>query len=114
MREKNAFSQKGAVSIIFAVIIMSMIVVITASMFSLMIQQIRMSRQAGHSVVAFYAADAGAERCLYEIRKEGAGGCARVVDFGGGAKYTTTYDGLGEITSKGEYKGVSRKMEVAW
>ena len=93
---------------------MGMIMVITASMSALMIQQIKMSGQAGHSVVAFYAADAGAERCLYEIRKEGAMSCSYTVDFGGGAKYTTDYDGSGVITSKGEYRGVSRKVELNW
>jgi len=114
LRKKNTFSQKGAVSIIFAVMIMSIIVVITASMSALMIQQIKMSGQTGYSVVAFYAADAGVERCLYDIRKGGAIDCSYSVDFTSGAKYTVTYDGLSVITSKGEYKGVSRKVEVSW
>lgn len=111
-RKKN--SQKGAVAIIFAVMIMSMVVVISASMSALMIQQIKMSGQAGYSVVAFYAADAGVERCLYDIRKAGAINCSYTVDFTSGAKYTVTYDGLGVITSRGEYRGVSRKVEVSW
>lgn len=117
MREKNIFSQKGAISIVLAVMIMSMIVVITASMSALMIQQIKMSGQSGYSVIAFYAADAGAEQCLYDLRKGGATDClyANVpLDSVPSAKYTTTYDGSGVITSKGEYKGVGRKLEVSW
>ncbi len=114
LRKKNILPQKGAISIILAVMIMSMIMIITASMSALMIQQIKMSGQAGYSVVAFYAADAGAERCLYDIRKNGATSCSYVVDFTSGAKYTTSYDGLSTITSKGEYKGVSRKVELNW
>ena len=114
LRKKNILPQKGAISIILAVMIMGMIMIITASMSALMIQQIRMSGQAGYSVVAFYAADAGAERCLYEIRKEGAMSCSHAVDFGSGAKYTTSYNGSSVITSKGEYRGVSRKVELNW
>jgi uncharacterized protein (UPF0333 family) len=114
LRKKNIFSQKGAISIILAVLVMGMIIIITASMSALMIQQIKMSGQAGYSVVAFYAADAGAERCLYKIRKEGATSCSYVVDFASGAKYTTSYDGSSTITSKGEYRGVSRKVELNW
>ncbi|MEA2113136.1 MAG: hypothetical protein U9P63_00550, partial [Patescibacteria group bacterium] len=91
-RKKNILLQRGAVSIILAVMIMSMIMVITMSMSVLMIRQIKMSGQSGYSAVAFYAADAGVERCLYDIWQGGETSCSYVekpLDSITSAKYTT-------------------------
>lgn len=117
IKKNNIFSQKGAVSVLLAVLVLSVISTIIIGVSSLMIRQVRMSGQTGRSVIAFYAADSGAERCLYEVRKNGAANCPYSgvsLDFDTRAKYTTDYDGSNTITSKGEYMGISRKVELSW
>ena len=111
------FFQKGVITILLSVLILGVVSVITLGISFLMFQQIKLSRQIGHSVVAFYAADAGAERCLYEVRKNGAGACLFndvQLDFDGNAKYSTSYDGSDEITSIGQFIDTSRKVELTW
>lgn len=109
--------QKGAVSIIFAILLLNMLLVIGLGISVLMLQQIRMSGQIGQTVVAFYAADAGAERCLYEVRKNLAGSCPfidQTLDFSAQARYTTDYNGTDTITSIGRFGKASRKIELSW
>ena len=75
-----------------------------------------MSKQMGNSVVAYYAAESGAERCLYEIRK-GTGICNFTdfpLDFDANAKYTTTYNGSNAIESTGAFRNTTRKVELSW
>jgi len=114
---KNINSQKGAVSILFSILLLSLLMVISSSIFILMFQQMKMSGQAGHSVVAFYAAESGAERCLYEVRKNGAVTCPYTnisLNFNNQAKYTTTYNGSNEIISIGKYLETTRRLRLSW
>lgn len=100
-----------------AILTLGLVSVIGFSVSILMLQQLRVSRQAGQSVVAFYAADAGAERCLYEVRQDGAVSCPHTdvsLDSVSDAVYTTTYDGANTITSVGHFEDASRKIEVTW
>lgn len=109
--------QKGAISIFLSVLLMSVLLIISAGIATLMLSQIRMSSQMGHSVVAFYAAESGIERCLYDIRKGGAINCSYTdipLDFNSSAKYTTNYDGLSQIDSIGSFLRTSRNIEVNW
>jgi len=109
-------TQKGVISIFLATLILSIISIIAFGISTLMLQQIKMSKQMGDSVVAFYAAESGAERCLYQVRK-GSGVCgftAISLDFDSNAKYTTIYNGLGEIKSTGEFRNTTRKVELNW
>jgi len=111
------FFQKGVISILLSILILSVVLVIALGISFLMLQQIKMSGQIGHSVVAFYAAEAGAERCLYEVRKNGASSCPFSdvpLDFNSNAKYSTSYNGLNTITSIGQFFGTSRKVELTW
>lgn len=112
--------EKGAISIILAVLLMSQLLVIGIGMSILIVQQIKMSSQTGLSVIAFYAADAGAEKCLYQARKVTGSGCGLP---GGGsitdevigqATYTAVFNGSDTITSIGQLKGISRKLELTW
>jgi len=118
---KKFISQKGAVSIILAVLLLSVLSIIGLGISILMIQQIKMSGQAGRSVVAYYAAEAGAEKCLYQVRKETGEGCddtgqiSETVGSGSyQASYTAEYNGLDAITSIGQYRGTNRKVELDW
>lgn len=117
---KNINFQKGAVSILFSVLLLSLLMIISTSVFILMFQQMKMSGQTGHSVVAFYAAESGAEKCLYEIRNDTGSGC----DIPGGgtitntftnqANYQTTFNGSNEIISVGKYLETTRRLKLSW
>lgn len=109
--------QKGAVSIAIAILILSLISVIGFATAFLILQQLKMSGQASRSVVAFYAADAGAERCLYRVRYEEGVDCPftdEQLDFDSSALYTTTYNGSDQIISVGHFGDASRKIEISW
>jgi len=110
-------NQHGAITVILTLLILNGLMVIGLGVSALMLAQIKNSRQAGQSVVAFYAADAGSERCLYEVRKNGAASCPYTdvaLDFSADAKYTTTYNGSDTITSIGQFKNTSRKVQLIW
>lgn len=115
---KKNISQKGAVSILLAILLLSVLLIIGSGIAVLIIQQIKMSGQMGRSVVAYYAAESGAERCLYELRQNGATSCPFTdvpLSFNTNAKYTVIYnDGIDKIESIGQFMGVSRKVEVSW
>lgn len=114
---KNKSNQKGAVAIILTLLILSVISTIGFGISAIMYNQIEISRQSGESVIAFYAADAGAEKCLYEVRKNAAVNCPYTdvaLDFSADATYTTTYNGSNLITSVGKFKNTSRKIELSW
>ena len=121
MENRKKTNQKGAISIILAVLLMSQVLVIGLGISILILQQIKMSSQAGLSVIAFYAADAGAEKCLYQARKitgEGCSGGGSINEnIGAGsfiASYTAVFNGSDNITSVGQLKGISRKIELTW
>jgi len=114
---KNLISQQGAISILLAVLLLAELSVIGLGMATLTIEQIRMSGQVGQSVVAYYAAESGAERCLYDVRKSGAVNCPYTdvpLDFNSNAKYSTSYNGSDTITSIGQFKDTNRKVELTW
>jgi hypothetical protein len=55
--------QKG-ISVLYAVFIMSILMAISFGISAILISQIKMLGEIGHSVVAFYAADSGIEEIL--------------------------------------------------
>jgi len=114
IKMKKNISQKGAISILLAVLLLAELSVISLGIATLMIKQLKMSGQTGQSVVAYYAAEAGAERCLYDVRKSGAANCPYADVPLGNAKYTTIYNGSDTITSIGQFKSTSRKVELTW
>ena len=85
-----------------------------------MFQQMRMSGQAGRSVLAFYAAESGAEKCLYQIRHRTGVGCdnpagATISDsFSSGGRYETRFNGSNEIISVGKYLDTTRRLRLTW
>ena len=61
-------SQKG-ISLLFVVLIMSVILSIGIGISGILIQQTKMMGEIGYSVVSFYAADSGIERQLFDLYK---------------------------------------------
>jgi Tfp pilus assembly protein PilX len=72
-------SQKG-ISVYIAFMIMAILSVIGFGLSTILLSQIEMMRGMGNSVVAFYAAETGVERTLYEI-SQGAEIGERFEDF---------------------------------
>lgn len=112
-KTKNMVFQQGAVAIIFSVLLLVVLLVIGLGISAVLLQQVKLSRQTGESVVAFYAADAGAERCLYEVRKNAAVTCPSGV-LDNGASYTVDYNGSDTVTSLGRFRATSREVELTW
>lgn len=114
---KKIIAQRGAISIILAILLLNVVTVVGLTIALLIFQQLKMSGQTGRSVVAFYAANAGAERCLYRVRKDGEIDCPftdEALDFDPNAMYTTVYNGSNQITSVGRFGITSRKVELSW
>jgi len=113
------FKQQGAISIFLAVLLLSELLTIGLGISFLAISQLKMSQQTGNSVVAYYAAESGAERCLYEARK-GTGQCPFSdipLDISSECTYTTDYATTTDtaiVTSIGQFKETSRKLELTW
>lgn len=111
---------------LLAILVLTAILSIAMGVSSLMLVEMKISREIPKSLKAYYAAEAGVERSLYDERK-GSGasdigsppnwctGTGKVcldnsacyaVDFSGGT--TTT------IKSYGCYKSVRRSVEASW
>ncbi len=58
--------QKG-ISLLFVVLITSLVLAIGLGISTIIIQEIKMTSQMGYSVTAFYAADSGIEAALYDL-----------------------------------------------
>ena len=63
-------NQKG-VSLYLAIMIMSMLSAVVLGLISISISGIKIAQGLENSVMAFYAANTGIERALYNIRKSG-------------------------------------------
>jgi hypothetical protein len=112
-------SQKG-VSVLLASLIMTILLAMSLGLSSILLRQLKMMRGMGDSVVAFYAADTGVERALYEytgqtlpVEYSGSG-------LAGGASYTAKVEAPGTgcsasnlcIKSVGAFKQTRRAIEI--
>ena len=61
-------NEKG-ISLLFVVLIMSVILAVGAGISVILIQETRMIGEIGNSVISFYAADSGVEEQLYDLYK---------------------------------------------
>ena len=114
-------NQRGATTVLIAFFVMSAILMIAFSAAGIMIYEIKMSQTVANSVPAFYAADAGAEKCLYEARRldEGSGGCSSIggttsISLSNGATVTATRKTVNKIESSGNYSDTKRSIETNW
>jgi len=115
--------QKG-ISLPIAIMVLSIILSIALGLTAILITQLKIIREMGYSVTAFYAADTGIERSLNDIIK-GSGPIDYVEEPLGSATYSVTVVSAGDdgcqasqvtdycIRSVGTYLGVKRAIEVA-
>jgi len=118
---KNQKSKiKNGVSLLFAVLVMSVVLAIGLGISLILIQQTKMMGEIGYSVVAFYAADNGIEEVLNMTTPAN----IPETSLSNGAKYqvfvnTTTTDPACTATnyclkSIGIYKGTRRAIEAKY
>jgi hypothetical protein len=132
-KNKSGGGQKG-VSVYLALMIMIIVLAIGLGINVIIVNQMKMIRGMGDSVVAICAADTGIERVLYEDKlcRQGppCGGlcfnttdcdaglsAGNIADHIGSGSYQADYqvsfdDGATVITSTGIYKGAKRTIEV--
>lgn len=115
---KNLVAQKGATTILLSVLVLGTMLIIGLTISAVMISQIKMTAQAGQSVKAFYAADSGAELCLYQARNL-SGPCAGEGGLISGAlsnnaNYSAQRIDGTTINSTGFFGKTSRRVELTW
>lgn len=107
-------NQKG-VSLLLTLLITAAILVIAFGVSRISIGEIKLTRDISKSVIAYYGADSGIERALYEERV--GGGVSGVPDcsvlLGNGSSYGIQVQGS-IIKSIGCYKDIRRAIEVSF
>lgn len=106
------------ISLYIAFMVMTVLLVIGFGISSLLVSQIKTLRQRGNSVVAYYAAETGIERELYERNPQG----TQYADTLGGATYEVWVIEAGSgtcpsgvnycVKSVGFYKETKRAIQV--
>lgn len=137
----NCMNKQKGVSLYLSVVIMVILLAIVLGISTILLGQLKMIRGMENSVIAFYAADTGVERVLYEDKmcrqqlstifppacddsscgddSDGDGSCDGVptnydsgeVDLGNGARYRVEAI-IDGFQSVGFYKGTRRAIEV--
>ena len=116
-------SQKG-ISLMFAIFILTFSLGIALGTATILVRQIKIMREIGYSVIAFYAADSGIEDVLMN-RESPSSSCTEaanpcLLDYG--ADYYIDITSAGGdcsadnycITSIGSYKNTSRAIEISY
>jgi len=114
----NTNPQKG-VSLYIAFLIMTILLSIGLSMSTILLSEIKTMREMGKSVVAYYAAETGIERELYENNEVGTSysgsignasyGISVVAQGSDGCSLSANYC----VKSVGNYKGVKRAIMIS-
>jgi len=127
IKSKNQ-KQKG-ISVLYVVFIASILLAISLGISAILIQQIKMMREIGYSVVAFYAADSGIERVLMDWQNPDLTphyySCfLPICSLANGATYEVFVAGGGDgdcpidfnycIKSIGEYQKTKRAIEISY
>lgn len=105
---------KGAAAILLTILISSVLLIIALGASSIILIQLKMSKSIEESMKAFYAADAGAEKCLFN-KKNGNFPCSSgSLDNGAEYSLSNVDANSSSFTSTGIFKTVNRKIEVSW
>jgi len=112
---KNISGENG-IALLITVVIISAAVLIASLIANIVITQLKLAGDIADSMTAIYAADAGVEYKLYQIRKEGN---TTSIEFSlsNGATVSVSVSGVLPnltIRSLGSYKSVKRQFEVSF
>lgn len=113
---KNSNNQRGDTAILTTVLIMAAVLSLALILTATITRNLRSTFELKDSVKAFYAADAAAEKCVYQARKS-AGSCVNVggtvtVSFSNGASAEAGRTTLTTIESLGSLRSTNRKIRV--
>jgi hypothetical protein len=120
MSKKFIFLQKGesGVSLIFALLILAGILATSLGVAVLMLKEIKISTNIGNSVPAYYAAEAGIEKILYDVRYNGVEPYnIGETSLGIGSTFEVKIVDVGppcRIKSVGSYEGIKRGVEIEY
>lgn len=119
MKNKIFNSQQGATAILLAVFVMGVILMVALTAATIMIYEIRMTREIANSVPALFASDAAAEQCLYQVRKQAGSTCASVggeisISLDNGATGRAKRASNSKIEASGIFGGTKRQVELIW
>lgn len=64
MKSNLLYNKESGISLLLSILILSLILGVALGLNTIFLQQIRMTKEIGDSVVAFYAADSGSEEVL--------------------------------------------------
>ncbi len=114
----NQIPKDKGVSIIFAVIIMTVSLAIALGVNVIFIRQVKMMQELDNAVVAFYAADHGIENALLNYPPQNSSGNLGDASF----DVSVTAGGTGDcdaqwnycVKSVGAYRSTKRAIEVAY
>lgn len=111
-------NQKG-VSLLLTLLVMIALLAIAFGVSRLSLGEVKITQDVPKSIVAYYAAEAGVERAIYEKRQNDVnldiGECTVNLDNGSQYGVTVTDDGITiTIRSVGCYQGVTRAIEVTF
>ena len=120
----SKIENKKGISLLFAILILSFVLSVALGGSVIMVRQLKSLREAGHSVMALYAADTGIEEILF--KDDPTGGIAKTslpppLD---NAEYEVFVEAGGEgncdssltfcVTSVGTYQNTRRAIEVQY
>lgn len=111
---KYTANNKG-VSLILTLLIMAALLAIAFGVSRLTMGEIRLGRDISKSLIAYYAAEAGIERAIYEERI--GGGTSAIPDCSVELANNSSYGisiGTTAIMSIGCYKDISRAIEISF
>lgn len=118
-KTKNRNAERGATTLIITFFVLTTILMIALTAASVMVFEIRMAKEIGDSIPAFYASDAAAEKCLYQARRlDDDLECNRTV----GATSVTLDNGASataerqnaRINASGTFAQTRRSVELDW
>ena len=103
------------ISLYLVIVILTVSMTVILGLVVLLIGEIQIISPLGDSIVAFYAADAGIEHSLYNLREEiGTGEVVGEFEIRDNlASYTVSVEGSKHI-SHGNYKDTNRAIEIEY
>lgn len=113
MKHPIKHNQKG-IALLLTVVIMSVVMLIAVLISNIVITQLKLTGDINDSTAAIYAADAGVECQLYNIRHSASLNCNQLI-MTNNATITTTKTGTSPnftIKSLGSFRTVKRQFQV--
>ncbi len=113
-------NQSGQVSLFIVTVVMFLLLFVGLFLANITIKQIKVTRNIYKSVRAYYLADAGAERVLYEIRinalDPNVSGPVLLDETIGNGSYNVEVVNSSplKIKSTGVYQEIARAVELSW